>query len=83
MAISFSFEFVDLATPNPPPFVIEANPNYPDEETPVCILENQGTPPGPDNLITVGAPSAERCRPLATDVPLGNEGAQHCWILAA
>jgi hypothetical protein len=54
MAISFPFEFVDLATPNPPPFVIEANPNYPDEEKPVCILENQGTPPGPDNFITVG-----------------------------
>jgi hypothetical protein len=53
MAISFPFEFVDLGVPVP--FVILPNPDFPTDTKPVCILENQGVPPGPDNFITTGA----------------------------
>jgi hypothetical protein len=52
MAISFPFQFVDLGVPVP--FVILPNPDT-GETTPVCILENQGIPSGPDTFITVGA----------------------------
>jgi hypothetical protein len=50
--ISFPFEFVDQGVPVP--FVILPNPDFPEETTPVCILENQGVPPGPDTYITLG-----------------------------
>lgn len=50
MAISFPFEFVDLGVPVP--FVILPNPDFPGETKPLCILENQGVPPGPDTFIT-------------------------------
>ena len=53
MAISFPFEFVDLGVPVP--FVILPNPDFPGETKPLCILENQGVPPGPDTFITTGA----------------------------
>ncbi|MGA9213969.1 MAG: hypothetical protein WBZ54_01480, partial [Methylocella sp.] len=53
MAISFPFEFVDLGVPVP--FKILPNPDFPAETEPVCILENQGVPPGPDTFITTGA----------------------------
>jgi hypothetical protein len=53
MAISFPFEFVDLGVPVP--FVILPNPDFPGETKPLCILENQGVPPGPDTFITMGA----------------------------
>ncbi len=51
MAISFPFKFVDLGVPVP--FVILPNPDT-GETTPVCILDNQGVPPGPDDFITTG-----------------------------
>jgi hypothetical protein len=54
MAISFPFEFVDLGVPVP--FKILPNPDFPTETEPVCILENQGVPPGPDTFITTGTP---------------------------
>jgi hypothetical protein len=53
MATSFPFEFVDLGVPVP--FKILPNPDFPAETEPVCILENQGVPPGPDTFITTGA----------------------------
>lgn len=53
MAISFPFEFVDLGVPVP--FKILPNPDFPTETEPLCILENQGVPPGPDTFITIGA----------------------------
>jgi hypothetical protein len=53
MAISFPFEFVDLGVPVP--FKILPNPDFPSETEPLCILENQGVPPGPDTFITTGA----------------------------
>ncbi|MGH6868947.1 MAG: hypothetical protein ACREDA_08800, partial [Methylocella sp.] len=53
MAISFPFEFVDLGVPVP--FKILPNPDFPGETEPLCILENQGVPPGPDTFITIGA----------------------------
>ncbi|MDH6244938.1 hypothetical protein [Mycobacterium sp. OTB74] len=52
MSISFPFKFVDLGTPLP--FKIEANPDFPAEMEPVCILSNLGLPPGRDTYITVG-----------------------------
>jgi|SRR5271155_3606160 len=47
--------FVDLGTPGA--FIIEANPNFPAETEPVCILNNLGAGgvPGPDTFITLGA----------------------------
>jgi hypothetical protein len=59
MTISFPFKFVDLG--NPLPFTIEANPDFPTETKPLCILNNLGVPPAPDTFITVGpgiAPNA-------------------------
>jgi hypothetical protein len=53
MSISFPFKFVDLGTPRP--FKIEANPDFPTEMDPVCILSNLGDPPGRDTFITIGA----------------------------
>jgi len=53
MSTSFPFKFVDLGTT--PPFKIEANPDFPTETEPVCILNNLGTPPERDTFITVGA----------------------------
>ena len=53
MSISFPFTFVDLGTT--PPFKIEANPDFPTETEPVCILNNLGVPPERDSFITVGA----------------------------
>jgi hypothetical protein len=53
MSISFPFKFVDLGTT--PPFKIEANPDFPTETDPVCILNNLGVPPERDDFITVGA----------------------------
>jgi hypothetical protein len=53
MATSFPFKFVDLGTPLP--FKIEANPDFPTEMEPVCILNNLGDPPGRDTFITIGA----------------------------
>jgi hypothetical protein len=50
MATSFPFKFVDLGSPLP--FKIEANPDFPTETEPVCILDNLG--PGPDTFITIG-----------------------------
>jgi hypothetical protein len=53
MTTSFPFKFVDLGTALP--FKIEANPDFPDETDPVCILDNLATPPAPDTFITIGA----------------------------
>jgi hypothetical protein len=53
MSVSFPFKFVDLGTT--PPFKIEANPDFPTETDPVCILNNLGVPPERDTFITVGA----------------------------
>jgi hypothetical protein len=53
MSISFPFKFVDLGTT--PPFKIEANPDFPTETEPVCILNNLGVPPERDTFITIGA----------------------------
>jgi hypothetical protein len=50
MATSFPFSFVDLGSPLP--FKIEANPDFPTETEPVCILDNLGA--GPDTFITIG-----------------------------
>jgi hypothetical protein len=52
MSTSFPFKFVDLG--NPLPFNIQANPDFPTETEPVCILNNVGTPPAPDTFITIG-----------------------------
>ena len=52
MTTSFPFKFVDLG--NPLPFKIEANPDFPTETEPVCILNNLGDP-GQDTFITIGA----------------------------
>ena len=81
MAISFPFEFVDLGVPVP--FVILPNPDFPGETKPLCILENQGVPPGPDTFITMGAPLSERSRPLVPDFPLGNGSSPTCGRMAA
>ena len=51
MTTSFPFKFVDLGTPLP--FKIEANPDFPTETDPVCILNNLGDP-GEDTFITEG-----------------------------
>jgi hypothetical protein len=51
MTTSFPFTFVDLGTPLP--FKIEANPDFPTETEPVCILNNLGDP-GEDTFITIG-----------------------------
>jgi hypothetical protein len=51
MTTSFPFKFVDLGTPLP--FKIEANPDFPTETEPVCILNNLGDR-GEDTFITVG-----------------------------
>jgi len=52
MTTSFPFTFVDLGTPLP--FKIEANPDFPTETDPVCILDNLAVPPAPDTFITIG-----------------------------
>jgi hypothetical protein len=52
MSTAFPFKFVDVG--NPLPFKIEANPDFPTETSPVCILNNLGTPPAPDTFITIG-----------------------------
>jgi hypothetical protein len=51
MTTSFPFKFVDLGTPLP--FKIEANPDFPTETEPVCILNNLGDS-GEDTFITFG-----------------------------
>jgi hypothetical protein len=51
MTTSFPFKFVDLG--NPLPFKIEANPDFPTETEPICILNNLGDP-GEDTFITMG-----------------------------
>ena len=55
MSISFPFKFVELGEK---PFNIEANPDFPTETEPCCILTNlggaSGGSPGPDTFITVG-----------------------------
>jgi hypothetical protein len=51
MTTSFPFKFVDLGTPLP--FKIEANPDFPTETEPVCILNNLGDT-GEDTFITFG-----------------------------
>jgi hypothetical protein len=56
MTTSFPFTFVDLGTPLP--FIIEANPDFPTETEPVCILNNLGDP-GEDTFITVGGPNPD------------------------
>ena len=53
MSTSFPFKFVDLGAPLR--FKIEANPDFPTEMEPVCILNNLGVPPERDDFITVGA----------------------------
>jgi hypothetical protein len=50
MTTSFPFKFVDLGTPLP--FTIEANPDFPTETEPVCILNNLGDS-GEDTFITL------------------------------
>jgi hypothetical protein len=58
MSISIPFkqhDFVELG--EAPPFNIQANPAFPDETDPVCILTNLGNPSSsaqPDTFITVG-----------------------------
>src|SRR5271168_4953412 len=53
MSTSFPFTFVNLGEPIA--FNIQANPDFPTETAPVCILDNMGVPPSPDTFITVGA----------------------------
>jgi hypothetical protein len=53
MATAFPFKFVDFGSP--PPFTIEANPDFPTETEPVCILSNLGNPPVSDIFIAGGA----------------------------
>ena len=53
MGVAFPFEFVDLGTPLT--FKIEANPNFPTETDPVCIVDNLGTPAAP-TFIRTGPP---------------------------
>ena len=53
MTTSFPFKFVDMGTALP--FNIEANPDFPTETEPLCILDNLATPPAPDTFITIGA----------------------------
>jgi len=68
MSISFPFHFVELG--ETPPFKIEANPDFPTETEPVCILTNLGVAggsPAPDTFITVG--------------PLGGPNAPDTWEL--
>jgi hypothetical protein len=68
MSISFPFKFVDLG--ETPPFKIGANPDFPTETEPVCILTNLGVAggsPAPDTFITVG--------------PLGGPNAPDTWEL--
>jgi hypothetical protein len=50
MTTSFPFKFVDLGTPLP--FKIEANPDFPTETEPVCILNNLGDT-GDDTFISL------------------------------
>jgi hypothetical protein len=52
MSTSFPFKFVNLG--EPVPFGIQANPDFPTEIEPVCILSNLGVPPSPDTFITIG-----------------------------
>jgi hypothetical protein len=55
MSISFPFKFVELG--EAPPFNIQANPDFPMETEPVCILTNLGAggSAAPDTFITVGS----------------------------
>jgi hypothetical protein len=53
MSTSFPFNFVDLGTPLS--FKIEANPNFPTETEPVCILNNLGDP-SDDTFIHIDPP---------------------------
>jgi hypothetical protein len=52
MSTSFPFKFVDLG--EPVPFNIQANPDFPTETEPLCILNNLGVPASPDTFITIG-----------------------------
>jgi hypothetical protein len=52
MSVSFPFTFVNLG--EPVPFNIQANPDFPTETQPLCILDNMGIPASPDTFITVG-----------------------------
>jgi hypothetical protein len=56
MSVSFPFTFVDLGIS--PAFKIEANPNFPTETEPVCILTNLGDP-GEDTFISLAPPSPD------------------------
>jgi hypothetical protein len=51
MSTPFPFEFVTLGVPVP--FKVEANPDFPGETSPICILTNLG-PASPDTFITIG-----------------------------
>jgi hypothetical protein len=52
MSTAFPFKFVTLGSPVP--FAVQANPDFPTETEPVCILTNLGAPPAPDTFITIG-----------------------------
>ena len=52
MSTAFPFRFVNVG--NPVPFAIEANPDFPTETEPLCILNNLGTAPAPDTFLTIG-----------------------------
>jgi hypothetical protein len=56
MSISFPFRFVEVGMPGA--FKIEANPNFPNETEPVCILNNL-TDPGEDTFISLNPPSPD------------------------
>jgi hypothetical protein len=53
MSLSFPFQFVNRG--EPVPFNIQANPDFPTETQPVCILTNLGVPASPDTFITIGS----------------------------
>ncbi|MGA8171609.1 MAG: hypothetical protein WB816_12375 [Methylocystis sp.] len=51
---AFPFVFEDFGTPLP--FKVEANPDFPGEIEPVCIINNLGVAPKSDTFIKVGPP---------------------------
>ena len=81
MSTAFPFRFVNVG--NPVPFTIEANPDFPTETEPLCILNNLGTAPAPDTFpYDRRRRCSERSGPLGADFPLGNGRRGRCRCLA-
>ena len=70
--ISFPFQFIDKGMPIP--FKIEANSNFPGEESRSASSTTFGVPPSPDTFITVGPGTPERAGSVGGDIALETVG---------